>query len=128
MKNRASKETSIRRRLKSFGHAINGIVKTIINEPSFRIHLAVMLMVVVLSLFMGLSTMEWMLIIFCFGFVLSAEIFNSSIEGLTDMVSPGHNPKAGLVKDMAAGAVLVSAITAAIVGLIIFVPKLLKYL
>ena len=83
-----------------------------------------MFLVIVCSYFLGLGRTDWLLVIFCIGFVLTAEIFNSAIEVLTDIASPERNSKAGLVKDMAAGAVLIAAITAAIIGLIIFVPKL----
>ena len=119
---------SMQKRFKSFGYAFNGIVNTIKSEHNFWIHLAIMLMVIVFGFVLEVSTTEWVLLVFCMGFVLTAEIFNSAIEVLTDLVSPEQNPKAGLTKDMAAGAVLVSAITAAIIGLIIFVPKILNIL
>ncbi|MPN45884.1 hypothetical protein SDC9_193463 [bioreactor metagenome] len=63
--------------------------------------------------------------VLCFGMVLAAEGFNSAIERLVNLVSPGRNPLAGDIKDVAAGAVLVCAIAAAVVGLIIFLPYLL---
>jgi len=128
MNKKKSDKFSIKKRRQSFVFAYNGIVQTFKNEHNFRIHLAVMFLVIVFGYFLKISTTEWMIVILCFGMVLSAEIFNSSIEYLTDLVSPEQNPKAGLVKDMAAGAVLISAIAAAIAGLIIFVPKLLELL
>lgn len=87
-----------------------------------------MILVIFFSFLLQISTLEWLIVIFCIGLVLTAEIFNSAIEVLTDIVSPESNPRAGLVKDMAAGAVLIAAITSAIIGLIIFVPKLLNLL
>ncbi len=66
------------------------------------------------------------MIVVAIGFVFAAELFNSAIEGLTDVVSPEHDKRAGLVKDMAAGAVLIAAITALIIGLIIFIPYFCK--
>jgi len=128
MNNKKSSKFSIKKRGQSFGFAFNGIVQTFKNEHNFWIHLAVMLLVIIFGFALNVSTNEWLVIILCFGTVLSAEIFNSAIENLTDLVSPEQNSKAGLVKDMAAGAVLVSAIAAAIVGLIIFVPKLFELL
>ncbi len=128
MNKRKSDKFSIKKRGQSFVFAYNGIVQTFKNEHNFWIHLAVMFLVIVFGCFLKISTTEWMIVVLCFGMVLSAEIFNSAIEQLTDLVSPEQNPKAGLVKDMAAGAVLVSAIAAAIAGLIIFVPKLLELL
>lgn len=87
-----------------------------------------MFLVIVFGFFLRINTVEWLLLIFCFGFVMTAEIFNSAVEVLTDIASPEKNSKAGLVKDMAAGGVLISAITAAIIGLIIFIPKLYNLL
>lgn len=87
-----------------------------------------MILVIFFSFLLQISNLEWLIVIFCIGLVLTAEIFNSAIEVLTDIVSPESNPRAGLVKDMAAGAVLIAAITSAIIGLIIFVPKLLNLL
>jgi len=128
MKNKKSSRFSIKKRAQSFGFAFNGIVQTMRNEHNFRIHLAILLLVIVFGFALKVSTNEWLVIILCFGTVLSAEIFNSAIENLTDLISPDQNPKAGLAKDMAAAAVLVSAIAAAIAGLIIFVPKLFELL
>jgi diacylglycerol kinase len=87
-----------------------------------------MFLVIVFGFVFQVTKTEWVLLVLSIGFVLTAEIFNSAIEVLTNLVSPEQNSKAGLTKDMAAGAVLISAITAAIVGLIIFVPKLLELL
>lgn len=112
----------------SFKYAINGIYQTLITQHNFWIHLVIMALVIVFGFLTDLSTAEWLIILICIGFVLSAEIFNSAIELLVDIVSPDYNAKAGLVKDMAAGAVLVSAIVSAIVGLFIFVPKLFELL
>jgi len=128
MKKLENNPFSLKSRFKSFGYAFNGIVKTVKNEHNFWIHLVVMFLVIAFGFVFQVSVTEWVFLVFSIGFVLTAEIFNSAIEVLTDFVSPEHNPKAGLTKDMAAGAVLVSAVTAAIIGLIIFAPKLLELL
>ena len=73
----------------------------------------------------GLSSTEWIAIVFAIGSVLAAEAVNSSIEALADLVSPEYNEAIKRTKDLAAGAVLILAISAAIVGLIIFIPKIL---
>ena len=73
---------------------------------------------------MNLSAEEWIVIAFAIGLVLAAEAINSSIEALADLVSPEYNEAIKRTKDLAAGAVLILAITAAIVGLIVFIPKL----
>ncbi len=68
--------------------------------------------------------MEWCLVVFCIGLVMVAEALNTSIEFLTDLVSPEWNDKAGQVKDLAAAGVLLSAITAIIIGIFVFLPKM----
>ena len=78
------------------------------------------------GIFFGITKAEWLAVIICIGMVITAEPFNSAIERLVDMVSPQWQSIAGEVKDIAAGAVLVTAIAAAIVGLIVFVPYLLN--
>lgn len=122
------KSFSIKSRILSFKYAINGIYQTLLTQHNFWIHLVIMTLVVVFGFLTDLSIAEWLIVLICIGFVISAEIFNSAIELLVDIVSPAYNAKAGLVKDMAAGAVLVSAIVSAIVGLFIFVPKLFEIL
>lgn len=84
------------------------------------------IVVIAVGFFFGISKLEWLIIILVIGMVISAEIFNTSIEILTDLVSPEENKKAGRVKDLAAGAVLVSAIAAVVLGLLIFLPKILS--
>lgn len=116
----------LKSRIMSFKYAINGIYQTLLTQHNFWIHLVIMALVVAFGFLTDLSVAEWLIILICIGFVLSAEIFNSAIELLVDIVSPEYNDKAGIVKDMAAGAVLVSAIVSAIVGLFIFVPKLFE--
>ncbi|MGE5423938.1 MAG: diacylglycerol kinase family protein, partial [Syntrophothermus sp.] len=67
-----------------------------------------------------ISASEWIAVIISIGFVMAAEAFNTAIEFLTDMVSPGFNRKAGLVKDIAASGVLIAAITAVVTGIVVF--------
>ena len=85
-------------------------------------HLLVMVLVIIAGIGFGISRMEWVAVILCFGMVISAELFNSAVERLTDLAHPDLHPLAGKVKDIAAGAVLVTAIAAAAIGLIIFLP------
>ena len=72
--------------------------------------------------------MEWIAVILCIGMVIGAELFNSAIERIVDLVSPQRHPLAGQIKDIAAGAVLICALTALIIGLIIFIPYLTRFL
>jgi diacylglycerol kinase len=124
----SEKKFTVKARIKSFTYAFRGIVSVIRFQHNFRIHLTIAMAVIIAGLWLGLSNIEWILVVIVIGFVLVTEMINSAIEELTDMVSPEKNIKAGLVKDIAAGAVLVSAISAAITGLLIFIPKILHYL
>lgn len=111
--------------IRGFGYAMNGIWHAAVTQLNFRVHLVCALVAVYAGYALHISNGEWLWIIFCIGMVLVAELFNTAIEFLTDLVSPGYNKKAGLVKDMSAGAVLITAIAALSIGLVIFVPKVL---
>jgi len=110
-------------RLNSFKYAFAGIKDLFINTPNARIHLVMAFAVAICGYIFQISITEWCLCILCIALVLAAEAFNSSIEYLTDLVSPDYHELAGKTKDVAAGAVLLISIGAAIVGLIIFLPK-----
>lgn len=116
---------SFKKRAKSFVYAFAGIKELIKKEHNAWIHCFATICVIVCGIFFNISRMEWIAVSICIGMVLMAEAFNSAIERLTDIVSPEYNKKAGKVKDLAAGAVLLAAISAATVGLIIFVPKVM---
>ena len=115
----------IRDRAKSFGYAFKGIVSAFKTEANIRIHFILAIAAIAFGFWLNINQSEWLFVILAIGFVLVSELFNSAIEVLVDLVSPEHNPKAGLVKDIAAGAVLVSAIAAAVIGLFIFFPKII---
>ncbi len=115
-----------KKQLRSFGYAWKGIRGCVGKEQNLSFHLIAAVAVVIAGLFFGITRTEWMLVALCIGVVIAAELFNSAIEKLVDLVSPQRNPLAGQIKDIAAGAVLVCAIAAAVVGLIIFVPYLLR--
>ena len=74
------------------------------------------------SIYFNISTVEWCIVLLCFAMVLAAEAFNTAIERLVNLVSPDYHTLAGDVKDIAAGAVLICAIAAAIIGVIVFIP------
>jgi diacylglycerol kinase (ATP) len=115
---------SFRKRARSFVYAWRGILFMVTTQHNFWIHLAVAFLVVVAGFAFRISLSEWVQVVFAIGLVLSAETFNSAIEQLIDQVHPEWSAKAGLVKDLAAGAVLLSAITAALIGVLIFAPKI----
>jgi len=114
--------------MKGFKYAISGLKEALITQVNFRFHIIATLIVVCAGLVMELSEMEWVMIIFCIGFVIVAELINTSIEYLVNLVSPEQNLLAGKVKDLAAGAVLIAAITAFVIGTIIFFPKVMLLL
>ena len=120
--NRILKTFDINKLMKSFGYAGHGIYQLIRREQNARIHLFAVLTVVVTGLAVGLNHYEWMGICVAIGMVWSAEAFNTAIEKLVDMVSPEHRQEAGLVKDLAAGGVLICAVVAVIIALLIFLP------
>ncbi len=111
-------------RINSFKYALNGIRFLFKSEIHAKIHLVFTISVILMAFYFRVSTTEWMMIVFSIASVFSAEAFNTALEEITDLVSPEHHPIAGKVKDLAAGAVLISAIGAAIVGFLIFLPKL----
>lgn len=116
---------TLQKRLKSFVYAFNGIRLLITKEHNAWIHCFAAVCAVSLGFFFHLSATEWIAIIFAIGTVLAGEAVNSSIEALADLVSPEYNEAIKRTKDLAAGAVLFLAIAAAIIGLIIFIPKIL---
>ncbi|WP_251197907.1 diacylglycerol kinase family protein [Anaerotardibacter muris] len=97
-------------------------------ERNFRIDMVFALFTIVLGLICSISTLEWLVVLVCFGLVLGGEAFNTAIEHIVDLVSPEYHVLAGKAKDCAAGAVLLFAIAAFVVGCIIFIPKLLALL
>ena len=114
--------------LKSFGYALKGIYVATREQLNIKIHFLAVMVVTLAGFFFRINTHEWCLVVICFGMVLTAELFNSAIENLVDLVSPGHHELAGKVKDIAAGAVLVSASATAIISLLIFLKYISAYL
>ena len=119
---------SVVKRAKSFTHAGRGIWVVVKTTHNMWIHLAVLGIAVALGFYFSLTATEWVSLVFAAGFVLAAEAFNTAIEIDIDLTSPEQHPYARDTKDVAAGAVLIAAITAAIIGMIIFGPHLLALL
>jgi diacylglycerol kinase len=109
---------------KRFGYAFKGL-KIVLHQQNFLIHLAIASLVIVAGFYTGVSFVEWCILILTISMVLAMETINTAIEKLVDFVSPGFHVQAGMVKDLSAGAVLLTAVGAVIVGLIIFLPKLI---
>jgi len=122
-----SRPSFIKSRYNSFRFAFKGMSAVFRYEPNMHLHVLASLAVLVMAYLFEVTRVEWCLLILCIGIVWMAEIFNTAIETLTDLVSPERNPLAGKTKDMAAGAVLMAALMAAAVGLIIFIPYWAAY-
>lgn len=111
--------------LKSFCCAFNGTGILFARERNAQIHLVIFCVVVAAGFFFSLTALEWMIIVIVSGLVFAAEAMNTSIEILADVVSPERHPQIKLVKDIAAGAVLLTTIAAVVVGFIVFLPKII---
>ena len=114
--------------INSFKYAFKGIASALLSERNMKIHVTIMALVIIFGVIFNISTFEWFVCIICFAIVISAEIFNTALEQMVDIAMPEKDPRAKFVKDVAAGGVLVMAIASAIIGLIIFVPKVLEFL
>ncbi|HVI45412.1 MAG TPA: diacylglycerol kinase family protein [Chitinophaga sp.] len=114
----------ISRRIASFGYAFSGIAAFVKSEPHARIHVIATVAVVVAGCWYKLSTAEWMWVILAITLVWVTEMFNTVVEKIMDHLSPEYHPKVKWIKDVAAGAVLVAAIAAAIIGGLIFAPRI----
>lgn len=119
------KKNSLSSRIQSFSHAIHGITTAFKTEHNLWIHLTVAAVVIVAGVFFSVTPFEWSALIFAIVLVLSAELFNTAIESLCDALHPKPHSLIKQAKDVAAGAVLVTAIGAATVGLIVFIPYLI---
>ena len=107
---------------KTFGHALRGVGDGFRGELNFRIHVVAGIIVVVLGFWVGVSRMEWLVLVLTIAFVLSLELVNSALERVMDVLHPSVHKRVRVVKDMLAAAVLVSSLAAIAIGLIIFVP------
>ncbi|MEQ1732505.1 MAG: diacylglycerol kinase family protein [Bacteroidia bacterium] len=120
-----NKSFNVSKRIKSFGYAFNGLRVLITQEHNARIHLLAATIVVILGIVLHVSLIEWAILMLCIGVVIALEIVNTAIEQIANFICPEHNPKIKIIKDLAAAAVLVGAISASVIGLLIFVPKIM---
>lgn len=115
---------NIKRRAASFGYAFSGIVELFRKEPNAWIHLTISCMVIAAGFMFRINVAEWLFVVLAIGLVFSAEIFNSAIERLGNKCCPDHDDLIKAAKDLGAAGVLVAAMTAVIIGVVIFGPKL----
>jgi diacylglycerol kinase (ATP) len=116
---------SIRSRIRSVGHALAGVRQFVRREHNARIHLVATIAVIVTARVLEVSATEAAILAVVTGLVWVAEIFNTCVERMADVITRERHPEIKIVKDLAAGAVLVAAIVAVIVGSFIFIPKIL---
>ncbi len=116
---------SFAKRALSFRYAWRGICFLIRNEHNAWLHLSILLIVIMAGFYYDITLSEWIRIVVVSGMVLALEAVNTAIEKLCDHIMPDKNETIAVVKDVAAGAVLIAAISAAIVGLIIFLPYII---
>ena len=119
------KEFSSQKRFQSFVFAYRGIIYLLRTQHNAWIHLAFTIIAILLGICFSITQFEWIAISLCIGIVFAAETFNTSIELLCDARFTEYDKRAEIIKDTAAGAVLIVSVAAAIVGGIIFLPKLL---
>lgn len=117
-------KVKIKKIANSFKYAFQGLLASFKTERNMKIHILIMILVILMGVTLKINIIEWIISIILFGMVISAELFNTVIETVVDMIVQYKDPKAKLAKDISAGAVLVLAISSAIIGLIIFIPKL----
>lgn len=116
---------SWRKRARAFKYAWQGLLAMVKYEHNARIHLVVAVVTIIAGFFFGISATEWCLIIICIGLVISAEALNSAVEALADKITTDRDPLIGRAKDLGATAVTLLALVAVVVGLIIFLPKVI---
>ena len=116
---------SVESRRNSFRYAIKGISTFFRTQPNAAIHGIAAMCVIAAGFYFEVTRLDWLFLVIAITMVFVAEMANTGLEFLTDLVSPGYNELAGKAKDVAAGAVLVAAVGAAIIGLIVFLPYIL---
>lgn len=115
-----------RRRLLAFWYAFRGLGHLIRSEVHARVHLTVTVLVLALGGWLRLSPGEWAWLVLAIGLVWVAEAFNTALERALDALHPEYHPRIGLAKDLAAAAVLLAAMTAAVLGLLVLLPALVR--
>jgi diacylglycerol kinase len=110
--------------IQSFKYAFNGFIHLFKNENNFKIHILAALLTILIGVWVRFSYIEWIVIIFCIGLVLTMEGLNSAIEKTIDLISPKFNTKAGIAKDISAAAVLIATLMAVVVGMIVLIHHL----
>ena len=118
----------IRRFLRSVGNALAGLTYAFGSEHNFRIHVVIAGCVIAAGFFFALAPLDWIAVLLCIGLVISGECMNTALERLADRVSLERHPLIKQAKDLSSGAVLILAMMAAVIGCIVFVPKIAAWM
>jgi len=118
-------KTFLTGRLKSVTFAAKGAIKLISTEHSIMVQFSLAILMTIAGFYFNITKTEWLFQILSIGLVMSIEGLNTAVEKVADFIHPDYHKKIGFIKDIAAGAVLFAAITAIIIGLIIYTPKFL---
>ncbi|MDN5321774.1 MAG: diacylglycerol kinase [Clostridia bacterium] len=117
-----------RKFLSGFNFALQGIIYCIQNERHMRFHIFAAAIALLFGWYLNISGMEWLILVFSITLVIVLEMINSAIENTIDMFTNEYHPLAEVAKNVAAGAVLVAALNALVVGAVVFLPKLFNFL
>jgi diacylglycerol kinase len=112
--------------IRSFRYALAGIYKAMAKERNLKVQLVASVLICAAGVYFRISNTEWLAVIICIGMVICLELMNTAIEETVNFISPEFHEKAGLIKDISAGAVLVAAVISLIVSGIIFLPKFIS--
>lgn len=112
--------------IRSFGYAFDGLKLSVTVDQNVRLHLVVGTLVLAISLLLKITTVELLFVIFAIFFVVICEMLNTAIEEMTNLIKIEHSKEARIAKDIAAAAVLLSAIFAVVVGIIVLIPRILS--
>ena len=114
-------------RIRSIQYALDGVKYALVTQQNTRIHALITITVIVLGFLLQITKVEWITLFLTIGLVWMAELFNTAIEALVDLISPEHHDTAKICKDVSAGSVAVSALISILVGLLIFGPPLWRW-
>ena len=119
------KKKGIGRFFRSFKYSVDGVIYALKYEQSITIHAIATVSVIILGLVFHINRLEWILVLLAIGIILGAELLNTAIEAVVDMVTLEIHPLAKIAKDTASGAVFVLSIVAAAIGLVVFIPYII---
>lgn len=122
------KTLGLKKLVKSFRYAIEGFLCAFKEEQNMMIHVFVTIIVIIMGFLLKINLLEWLIVILLIGLVIGTELMNTAIEAVVDLTCPSKNALAKIAKDTAAASVMVFALISAIIGLIIFLPKLIALL